>query len=132
MPSTKNPKSRGARGKKTKEKKQKNNNLPRSSEADLRRLQKAISRSTELNRENSVTADSQRPGASSSTTLPAEQQDNTPVGVVRVSLDSDSDHALSSSSEDSDAKAGTTTVSDPAHTNTQNPELSLTDSQFTG
>ena len=87
MPGTK----RGSRGKRSEKYKQHTQLLSRSAEADQSRLQKAIKRSTELN---------QLSGASSSITLPAEQQEQTtPSGVIPVSIDSDSDQALSPSGE---------------------------------
>ena len=94
MPTQRSEK-RGVRGKR-----KKNRELSRPAEQQATRLQQAINKRLTRNtlwctEPNSACA----PGASSSTTLPAEQQEQAPTGVTYVSVESDSDNALSPSQE---------------------------------
>ena len=112
-----NNKPRGSRGKR---KQQTNTHIPaRPLEEVHKRLQRAITKSTELNQLAVVGRLDQTayPGASSSDTPPATQQEQPQTGVIRVSVESDSDHPLSPSGEGSDTGEGTLLVGD---SNTQN------------
>ena len=99
MPSSKRHNHSGSRAvNKNQKQKQHKQLLTRSAAADQRRLEKAINRSTSLN--SACVGQQALTGASSSTTPPAdEQEQRTPARVVRVSLDSDSDQSLSVSEE---------------------------------
>ena len=96
MPSSK--RQRGVRAKRNKKQQQHKQLFTRSAAADQLRLEKAIERSTNLN--SARVSQQALTGASSSITPPADEQERpTPAGVIQVSLDSDSDQALSPSEE---------------------------------
>ena len=104
---------RGSRGKKNQTKKDK---YSRSVRADQARLNKAIERSTDLNRASWLASQAEQSGASSSGIRPADQQGQAPSGVTFVSVDSDSDRSLSpsdeglSSAEDTQTQVGDTAL----------------------
>ena len=62
-------------------------------------VDKRLKHSTCLKGDYTVT-----PGASNSNTTPADEQGEAPAGVTRVSIESDSDQALSPSEEGSEAR----------------------------
>ena len=97
-----NNRSRGSRGKRLKTK-HAERETHRPAQQQALRLQEAITKRFRRNPLWCEEPDSaQAPGASSSTTLPAdEQEQTTPSGVIPVSIDSDSDQALSPSEEGS-------------------------------
>ena len=97
-----NNRSRGSRGKRIKTK-HAERETHRPAQQQALRLQEAITKRFRRNPLWCEEPDSaQAPGASSSTTLPAdEQEQTTPSGVIKVSIDSDSDCPVCPSEEGS-------------------------------